>query len=75
MLEINAKNPKLTKERTTDEVGTLIHHYMFEQSLWDITHSDYSKEDTRQKALAKIQEALKDKFTSKCFLIFGKVFN
>ena len=52
------KNPKWT----ADKVDTLIHYYMTEQSLWDITHSDYSKKDVRQ-ALAIIQEALQDKFT------------
>ena len=45
--EINAKI-----QSWLDEVGTLIHHYMFEQSLWDITRSDFLKEDIRQKALA-----------------------
>ena len=56
MAELNAKKSKLDKEWTSDKVDTLIHHYMFEQSLWNITHSDYSKKDVRQKALAKIQE-------------------
>ena len=64
MADINAKKSKLDKEWTTDKVDTLSHHYMSEQSLWDITHSDFSKKDLHQKALAKIQEA-----------IFGKVLN
>ena len=50
------KKSKLDKEWTTDKVDTLIHHNMFEQSLLDITHSDYSKNDVRQKTLEKIQE-------------------
>ena len=52
MAEIDAKKSKLDKEWTTEKVGTLFHHYIFEQPLWDITHS----KDVRQKALAKIQE-------------------
>ena len=75
MAETNGKKSKLDKDWTTEEVDILINHYMSERSLWDITHSDYSKKDVRQKALAKIQESLQDKFTSKCFVLFGKVFN
>ena len=56
MVEINAKNQKLDKVWTTDEVDTSIHNYMSEQWLWDNTHSDYSKNDVRQKTLAKFQE-------------------
>ena len=37
------KKSKLDKERATYEMDTLIHQYMSEQSLWDITHSDFSK--------------------------------
>ena len=49
MEEINAKKSKLDKEWTTNEMDTSIHHYiMYEQYLWDITHSDYSK-DVRQR--------------------------
>ena len=69
MAEINAKKSKLGKEWITDKVDTLIHHYMFEQSLWDITNSNYSKKDVRQKALAKIQEK-----TGCCWLLIRKRF-
>ena len=41
-MEINAKTSKLDETSTPDEMVTLIHH-MFEQSLWETTHSNYSR--------------------------------
>ena len=47
---------KLDKVWTTDEVDTSIYKYMSEQCRWDNTHSGYSRNDVRQKTLAKFQE-------------------
>ena len=51
MMGKNAKKSRLDKEWTTDEMDTLIHNVLLEQSLWDITNS---KKDIHQKTLAKI---------------------
>ena len=55
MVEVNAKIQSWIVW-TTDEVDTFIQKYMSEQCLWNNTHSDYSKNDVRQKTLAKFQE-------------------
>ena len=71
MADTSAKQPnKVEKEWKAEEVETLIHLYENEPMLWDISHSDYSKKDVRQKVLAKIEETLGNKFTSKCVLSF-----
>jgi hypothetical protein len=42
----------LTKEQMED----LLHHYENEVKLWDISNSNYSKKDARQRALERIKE-------------------
>ena len=71
MADTSAKQPnKVEREWMAEEVETLIHLYENEPMLWDISHSDYSKKDVRQKVLAKIEETLGNKFTSKCVSSF-----
>ena len=55
-MRTNAKTSRLDKEWTTDEVNTLIHHYLLEQCLCDITHSDYSKKDFAKRHWLKSKE-------------------
>ena len=43
----------------------LLHHYENEVELWDISNSNYSKKDARQRALERIKEVLDNNFTGK----------
>ena len=51
--------------RTKEQMEDLLHHYENEVKLWDISNSNYSKKDARQRALERIKEALDNNFTGK----------
>jgi hypothetical protein len=53
---------------TKEQMEDLLHHYENEVELWDISNSNYSKKDARQRALERIKEALDNNFTGKIFL-------
>ena len=53
---------------TKEPMEDLLHHYENEVELWDISNSDYSKKDARQRALERIKEALDNNFTGKILL-------
>jgi hypothetical protein len=53
---------------TKEQMEDLLHHYENEVELWDISNSNYSKKDTRQRALERIKEALDNNFTGKILL-------
>ena len=53
---------------TKEQMEDLLHHYENEVELWDISNSNYSKKDARQRALERIKEALDNNFTGKILL-------
>ena len=55
-----------TKEKMED----LLHYYENEVELWDISNSNYSKKDARQRALERIKVNLDNNFTGKLLKYF-----
>jgi hypothetical protein len=53
---------------TKEQMEDLLHHSENEVELWDISNSNYSKKDARQRALERIKEALDNNFTGKILL-------
>jgi hypothetical protein len=55
---------------TKEQMEDLLHYYENEVKLWDISNSNYSKKDTRQRALERIKEALDNNFTGKILFMY-----
>ena len=53
---------------TKEQMEDLLHHYENEVELWDISSSNYSKKDARQRALERIKEAL-DTILLRCIYV------